>query len=697
MYRLSRLFVHAAPAALLAMSPLCALAQTADDSGDHKAPVENIVVEGRRAASTGATGLNLTPIETPQSVTIVDRQQIVDFNLRTANDLLDQVPGVNVERTETERTVYDARGFDITNFEIDGTGLPLISGIQFGELDTAIFDRVEIIRGADSMLTGTGNPSATVNYVRKRPTKDFMLSATAEYGSWNDGRFEGDISGPLNQEGTLRGRFVYAYEDQESYLDYYRRNRNVFYGVADWDVTPNLTLTAGYSIQDSRAKGNMWGTLPLTFSDGTLIDYPVSASTAAPWTYWNIRDESAFGEALYRLDNGWSAKGMFTYKGFTEHAKLLYAGGYPDPVTGLGVPVYSGIYPSFYDQYMLDVSATGPFILFGREHQLVVGFNGSRNREREFENFSNDTIEYPSVFDWGHAYVAEPSYPGAYLATDITDRLYRFYASTHLNITDRLKGIVGFNIVNLTSTGFSYTVDEARQETAASPYAGAMYDLTPNIAAYASYTDIYNPQSDVDITHHRLPSAHGESIEGGFKTQWLDKRLDITAAGFHGEQANLAQFAGYFKDGKSYSAGVHTFVTGYEFEITGRLTDDWTIEGGWTQLSIEDGQGNPTRTFTPPETLKLSTVYTIPSLSDLKLGAALRWQNETTMPDTYALLRQPAYAVLDLMAGVQVMEGLRATLNVRNVADEKYLNSLEWNQAYYAAPRSVAFSLEYRI
>jgi outer membrane receptor for ferric coprogen and ferric-rhodotorulic acid len=696
LHRFFRLLAQSAPVALLSMAPVSVFAQNADDPGDHKAPLETIVVEGRRAASTGATGLSLTPMETPQSVTIVDRQQIVDFNLRNADDLLDLVPGVNVQRTETERTVYDSRGFDITNFEVDGTGLPLISGIQFGQLDTAIFDRVEIIRGADSMLTGTGNPSATVNYVRKRPTKDFMLSATAEYGSWNDGRFEGDISGPLNQQGTLRGRFVYAYEDQDSYLDYYRRNRNVFYGVADWDVTSNLTLTAGYSIQDNRAKGNMWGTLPLTYSDGTYIDYPVSASTAADWTYWNIRDESAFAEALYKLDDGWTAKGMFTYKGFTEHAKLLYASGYPDKATGLGVSAMSGIYPSFYDQYMLDISADGPFTLFGRDHELVVGFNGSRNRGREFENFSTESPLYPPVFDWSHVQVPEPSYPGAYLAADITDRLYRFYAATHLNITDRLKGIVGFNVVSLTSTGFSYGVDETRDETAASPYAGIMYDLTPNIALYASYTDIYNPQSDVDITHHRLASAHGESIEGGLKTQWLDKRLDITAAGFRGSQANLAQFAGTFPDGKSYSSGIDTFVTGYEFEITGHLTDDWTIAGGWTQLSIEDEQGNPTRTFTPTETLKLSTVYTVPSLSELKLGAALRWQNATTMPDII-LLRQPAYAVVDLMAGIQVMEGLRATLNLRNLADEKYLNSLEWNQAYYAAPRSVTFSLEYRM
>lgn len=674
---------------------LPALADDAASTDDNKA-IETIVVQGERKATASATGLALTPIETPQSVTIVDRQQMEDFNLITANDLLDMVPGVNVGREETDRTDYNSRGFDITSFQVDGTGLPLIWGLQYGDLDTAIFDRVEVIRGADSMLTGVGNPSATINYVRKRPTDTFQLSATAEYGSWDDGRFEGDISGPLTESGNVRGRFVYAYEDRDSYLDYYKVNRNVFYGVVAWDITPNLTMTTGYSIQDNRAKGVLWGALPLSYSDGSAIDYPVSATTSAPWTYWNTRDESAFTELAYNFENGWSAKGTFTYKAFTEHAKLLYASGYPNPVTGLGVSGMSGIYPSYYDQYMLDVSATGPLSLFGRDHEVVVGFDGSRNHGMEYENFSTTFLDYPPVGSWGRLTIPEPSYPGAYLAANQTDRLYRIYAAAHLNFTEELKGLVGFNALRLRSIGFSYGIPTPRSEDAASPYAGIMYHLTPNVAAYASYTDIFNPQSDVDIHHRPLTAAHGESFEGGFKTEWLDKKLDITATGFHGQQAGLATYAGSFTNGQSYYTGVDTFVTGYEFEITGRLTDQWTIEGGWTQLWIDDGAGGNPRPYLPGQSLKLATTYSIPALNDLKLGASLRWQDAVHVQDL-AYVTQNAYAVFDLMVGIKVIDGLRASLNINNVTDEKYLNSLAWNQAYYAAPRSVTFSLDYKM
>jgi outer membrane receptor for ferric coprogen and ferric-rhodotorulic acid len=125
---------------------------------------------------THATGLDMSLRETPQSVTILTRPGSSDFGLTNVNDLLAQVTGVNVEKVETDRTYYNSRGFDITNFQVDGIGLPLIWGIQFGDLDTVLFDRVEVVRGANSMMTGTGNPSATINYVRKRPTEDFQAT-----------------------------------------------------------------------------------------------------------------------------------------------------------------------------------------------------------------------------------------------------------------------------------------------------------------------------------------------------------------------------------------------------------------------------------------------------------------------------------------------------------------------------------------
>lgn len=679
---------------ILAFAPGLSVAHAAEDEAP--TAVGSVTIQGeRQERSDGATGLDLTLRETPQSVTQVSRQQIEDFALTNVNDLLSRVTGVNVERVETDRTYFNARGFDITNFQVDGVGLPLIWGIQFGDLDTALFERVDIVRGASGMLTGTGNPSATVNYIRKRPTAQFQALGSMSYGSWNDLRLEADVSGPLNAAGTVRGRLVYANQDRDSYLDYYSVNRNVYYGVLSWDLTPRLTATAGVSRQDNLATGVLWGALPLTYSDGTPINYDRSASTSADWTHWDVTDQSAFLEATYAFDGGWRAKATLTHKTFEEDAQLLYAFGNPDPVTGLGVFGMSGRYPSKYEQDLFDASLSGPVSLLGRKHEIVLGVSLAEGTGREFEDFSGSFPAFPAVQDWGRLQVAEPTYPGAYLSADTADRLNRLYGAIHLDLADRLKAVVGFNAIDLESSGFSYGADQARSETKVSPYVGAVFDVTPNVSLYASYTDIFNPQSEVDVNHVRLDAARGKSLEAGVKSEWFDGRLYATAAVFKSEQMGLAEYAGSFPGGQSYHTGVDTFVEGYEFEVAGAITDRWTVSGGWTQLSVEDEAGADVRDYLPRKTLKLSTTYSAPELRGLKVGAAVRWQDEISMQDL-VLITQNSYAVVDVMGGVDLTDRVRATVNVRNLFDETYLTSLMWNQSYFGAPRGASVRLDYR-
>ncbi len=148
-------------------------------------------------SSSRATGLNLSLRETPQSVSVISQEQILDFGLTDVTALLGQATGVNVEQVETDRTYYSVRGFEVSNFQIDGIGLPFATGDQLGNLDTALYDRVEVIRGANGLTAASGNPAATVNFVRKRPTADSRASVAATVGQWDEKRLDGDISGSL--------------------------------------------------------------------------------------------------------------------------------------------------------------------------------------------------------------------------------------------------------------------------------------------------------------------------------------------------------------------------------------------------------------------------------------------------------------------------------------------------------------------
>ncbi|WP_372798794.1 TonB-dependent receptor domain-containing protein, partial [Litorivivens sp.] len=109
----------------------------------------------------------------------------------------------------------------------------------------------------------------------------------------------------------------------------------------------------------------------------------------------------------------------------------------------------------------------------------------------------------------------------------------------------------------------------------------------------------------------------------------------------------------------------------------------------FTILSIEDTQGNSARHYVPKRTLNASLSYAIPGVLPLRIGGALRWQDDIyrELPSLNARIEQDSYALVDLFAQYAITENLTAALNINNVTDEKYISSLYWEQGYYGAPR----------
>ncbi|GAI40220.1 unnamed protein product, partial [marine sediment metagenome] len=212
-----RLRKRSAPSAALAPAGGPMLAEvkvTASGPGDG-------ITEGSGSytsdASSTATRLGISLRETPQSVSVMTRQQMDDQGLNALTDVIAQTPGITLNQGgnlgSDSSSVY-ARGFAVENFQIDGV-LQLNSGFSglFQTSDMAIYDRVEVVRGATGLMNGIGSPGATINLVRKRPTRDFQASASVEGGSWDYRRFGVDVSSPFNEAGTVRGRVVAAYQE----------------------------------------------------------------------------------------------------------------------------------------------------------------------------------------------------------------------------------------------------------------------------------------------------------------------------------------------------------------------------------------------------------------------------------------------------------------------------------------------------
>ncbi len=126
-------------------------------------------------STSTATKLNLSIRETPQSISVVTRQEMDDFNLNTLTEAMRHTTGVVVQHNDSDRVSYSSRGYTINNFQIDG----MLNTFSFmkSDADTIIYDRIEVIRGATGLTTGAGDPSGTINMIRKRPTRELQAKA----------------------------------------------------------------------------------------------------------------------------------------------------------------------------------------------------------------------------------------------------------------------------------------------------------------------------------------------------------------------------------------------------------------------------------------------------------------------------------------------------------------------------------------
>jgi outer membrane receptor for ferric coprogen and ferric-rhodotorulic acid len=671
---------------------------TVTAQGDGATPPTEATGAYTVSKSSSATGLALSPRDTPQSESVTTRAKMDDFGLTTASDVLQTVTGVTVEQVETDRAYYTARGFNITNFQIDGVTLPYSSVNAFGDMDTAIYDRVDVVRGAAGLLSPTGNPSATVNFITKKPTRDFQFSSDLTIGTWNDKRLDLDVSGPLTKDGNVRGRAVLVKEKSDSYLDRYAHDKTVLYGVLDADIDDATTASLAYTRQNTHSNSPLWGALPLNASDGTQTDYDVSTNTAADWTYWDTVEQRVHAGIDRQLGNTWHATLGYTYRQLRSNSALFYLYGTPGASTGLGLYSYPAANQSTTRQDTLNFALNGSFNLAGRSHEVAVGALMSRTRVSAFTAYGEGIGTELSVplGDWDGSY-PQPAFDSSYASSQYVDRQTSLYAALHYHLSDRLKAIVGGSITRSVSSGVDYGAAHTADNTGSSPYLGLVYDINHNVSAYGSFTHIFNPQPEMaDQNGAVLAPATGWNEEAGVKSEWLDKRLQASAAVFRTRQDNLAEAAGTVGT-RTYYVGTNVHASGFETEVSGKLGQGWQATLGFTSLSIEDANDQPARTYIPRQMIRLSTSYRLPFMPAAKIGASIQHQSRIWISEgSDAIAVQPGYTLYNLMASYDINATITITARLNNLSNEKYLNSLYSTQAYYGAPRNGSVSVSWK-
>ncbi|MVW88925.1 TonB-dependent siderophore receptor [Pseudomonas sp. PB101] len=676
--------------------------------------------EGTRSYTTGstssATGLPLSIRETPQSVTVITRQQMDDRGVQSVGDALRNTPGISTQKYDSDRTEFSARGFAITNFQYDGINIPY-DGV-YGENpangdDASSLDRIEIVKGATGLMTGAGDPSATVNLIRKKPTKEFKASISGTVGSWDAYRSVGDISGSLNDSGSVRGRFVGAYSDKNSYQDHYSQKKDLFYGILEADLTPDTLLTFGVDKSSATPRGSSWTGNPVYFSDGGRTDFPRHFNPGADWSRRDFDDITYFASLEQALANDWKFKATLDQKTTDHDTRLASAsGGNPDRATGEGMFLYWGRWEGHRVQNTADVNVSGPFTLGGREHELTAGFMASHSRQTGATFDTSAFAMVPgSIYDW-NGDLPEQNFPknGKYERTQSQNGLY---LATRLHATDDLSIILGSRLSTYKyNEDYSYYPGAGLDDTHASykehgvvtPYAGVVYDLDDTYSAYASYTSIYQPQTYKDINGSTLAPVEGDSYEAGLKAAYFDGRLNASLAFFRIEQDGVAESIGTnpVTNEGIYKAIDGATTKGVELELAGEVTDGWNVSAGYTYARTRDADeqriyGFPLSTSKPEHVVRTFTTYRLPgALDQVTIGGGISWQSafygkiySPTVGD-YTRIKQGGYTLVDLMSRYQFNENLSFTVNANNVFDKRYLTGLgNFDTTYYGEPRNV--------
>lgn len=671
--------------------------------------VQTATTEGTGSYTTGsastATRLNLSIRETPQSVSVITRQRMDDQGLSQLSDVVAQTPGLVIAQSGnagSDSSPIYARGFAVENYQVDGVG-QVFSGYSsvFQSNDMALYDRVEVVRGATGLMNGVGSPSATINLMRKRPTAQFQASAKVEAGSWNYYRAEADLSAPLNEAHTLRGRVVAAYQENDSYIDRLHEKKEILYGILEADLGPSTLATFGVTLQNHDATGHSRSGRPAYFSDGSRTNWARSDSAAAEWAYSKRHSQALFASIEHQFDNEWLIKGTLSQAKVNYDELLGYmVVGVPNKVTGAGATLYASRWVGNPTQNSLDLYASGPFNLLGRKHDLVIGTTIARTTVDAPTYGGWNVLPVPNVYTWDGVTPGNPN-TGVQGSYQDKESMSSAYSTARFKPTDALSVIVGARITNWERVQ-STVKNSPYENNKVTPYAGLVYDFNKNWSGYASYTDIFKPQSNKTATGDFLDPLLGKSYEIGAKGEFFDKRLNLGVAIFKIQQDNLGvSIPGVFApDGsQAYRSVSGTSTRGFEAELSGELARNWQGSIGYTRSMTSDRNNVPLNTNIPQNTFKLFTTYRLAGFGDgLMVGGGVRWQSEIYSdgqgPSRTARFTQEAYSVVDLMARYQISKQLTLTANLYNAFDKSYYTTT--GGSYYGAPRNLRVGLDMR-
>ncbi|QIL73761.1 TonB-dependent siderophore receptor (plasmid) [Diaphorobacter sp. HDW4B] len=630
-------------------------------------PVHGFVA--KRSATATKTDTPLS--ETPQSVTVVPREQMVAQAADSLDQALEYSAGIMSLAGGTMRNI--GTGFTVRGFNVTGAGPLYLNGSKFpinsfsGAIEPYHYERIEVLKGPASILYGQAAPGGIFNLVSKRPTAEPLREVEVQLGSWGRKQVAADLSDSLTEDGRVRYRVTALARDADTMLDHTRNDRISVAAALDWQLTDatQLTLLANAS----NTKGHYDVGKPL---EGSLLPNPGGRIARTrflgepEFDHFNVKGASLGYQLEHRFNDDWRFKQNTLV--YDHEADSAYAGlyanvnpGTPTRATRYGLTRLDHDRGLVIDNQLIGKLQHGRF-----EHTVLFGLDWVKARFSRNQGFG----PLASIDMYNPVYGAQPVFGTPVFSKDAA-RQTGFYVQDQIKFDKRWIALVGGRYdsarADLISDG------EVEKAHAFTPRVGLMYLFDNGISPYYSYSRSFQPSSGRGFSGTAFKPTTGKQHEMGVKYEPKGVDASITVAAYEITQRNVLtadpDHTGFLmQTGEVKSRGL---------EIEGRasLNRQWDMVAALSSTLSRVTQSNNGNVGTVPVSIPRSmaslwTDYRVAAVPGLSVGAGVRhvgWQEVNRM-------RMPAYTLFDAAIRYQ-LDKWQLALNVKNLADKNYVSS----------------------
>lgn len=673
---------------LLSATPLVHAQDGAD--GDVALPQVNVVAERSAAynagTSRGATRTDTPLREVPQSVRVVNIEQLEDLGAMRLADTVDFVSGIS--RLNDFGGTWDnfgIRGFSSTDMGFLVNGFPGARGYN-PPRDTATVERFEFLKGPAGAIYGSSEPGGTINIVTKKPA--FTARHVAEVGFSDRGlrRATVDTTGPLSSTVAYRLNLMTEEGDPRSAL--LHNKRMLVAPALTWQIDPRTTLNYEAEILKSdtpldRGVINVRGQLGLLPRD-RILNEPTDK---------NMRLSSKTQQlTLDRvLADGWRTRLGASYKESTFEGDYTEATSLAADNRTLNRQATWRTLPS--RDTSVNGELEGRFATGGLEHTLLVGAEASRLwMNMEILRSANTPIDiYAPVY--GRA--AGPL-TSLTTSSDERQRVKAVFAQDQVSLSAQWKLLAGLRWDEYSQDLVNRVARSAlqRKQSAVSPRAGVTYLPNSWSSLYVSAGKSFRGNTGIDVNGNAFDPQKSRSYEAGWKLQSADQRLGATVAVYDITKTNVLTASDV--PGFSVAAG-EVKSSGVEADVTGQLGRHWRVSGN---AAYDDARVTRDRTLAAGTRLMNVPKWSagllairedrLPDGSRYGVGGGVNHVGERSgnNADTYSL---PSYTTARLLGYWQMNRQVKLSLDVLNLFNRTYYTS-SWAGLYVTpgAERSVA-------